>query len=94
VGKGGAFDYSIGEKGLRLFVAVNSNEMGYGAIVGALGLWREETAWQLSHTPVIADAFAALALSGTGLIGAGALCCVSLNVAFHNTSSLYGLKRV
>jgi hypothetical protein len=57
-----------------LLLAVNSNEMGYGAIVGALGLWREETAWQLSHAPVVADALAALAFSGTGIIGAGALC--------------------
>ena len=67
----------------RLALAVDTDEVGDRAIVGALRLWWEEATWQLAHPPVIADAFAALALLRARLIRAGALRDVFFYLALH-----------
>jgi len=69
--------------GRALAPAVDADEMGDGAVVGALRLRREDAAWQLAHPPVVADALAAFALSRAGLVGAGALCQILFYFALH-----------
>jgi hypothetical protein len=66
-----------------LLLAVDAHEMGNGAVVRALCLGWEEAAWQFSHSPVVADAVTAFALSWTRLVGAGAFGSILVDVTLH-----------
>ena len=58
-------------------------ELGERAVIGPLYLWGKDTARKFTQPQVIRDAFAALALSRAGLIGAGTIGFVDVNLAFH-----------
>lgn len=68
---------------MPLSPAVDANKMGNGAIIRALRLGREETAWQFSHPPVVTDTIAAFTLSRARLVGARAFCSILVYVALH-----------
>ena len=68
---------------MPLSLAVNADEMGDGAVIRALRFWWKEATWQFAHTPVVADALAALAFSRARLVGAGTLGSILVYFALH-----------
>jgi hypothetical protein len=62
---------------------MDADKVSHRAVVGALRLRRKDAARQLVHAPVIDDTLTALAFPGAGFVGAGALCQVLLQIAFH-----------
>jgi len=68
---------------MSLLLAVDTNEMGDGAVIRALRLRWEETAGQFPHSPVVADTFTAFALARARLVGAGAFGSILVDVTLH-----------
>ena len=59
------------------------NKFGKRAVVSPLNIRRKSTSRKLVRLQVIGQAFTAPTFSGAGLVGAGALGIVDLNLAFH-----------
>jgi hypothetical protein len=59
------------------------DKAGKGAVVSLFYVRREDTGGKLVELKVVGNAVAALAFSGTGLVGAGAFGFVDFNLTFH-----------
>jgi len=58
-------------------------ESGNRAVEGLLYFWRKDTGGEFFELEVVGDALAALALSGAGFVGAGAVGFIGFKVTFH-----------
>jgi hypothetical protein len=63
------------------------NKPGKGTVIDLFHLGRKNTAGKLIILQVIGNAFTALAFSGTGFIGTGAIDFIGAKLTFHITFS-------
>ena len=61
----------------------NLDKPGKGAVVGLFYLWWKDAGGELVMLQVVGDALAALAFSGTRLIGTRAFGFIGFNLALH-----------